>query len=104
MPRTHIYGRKSFGLPAAMELNDETAHQQLKMTWYKIIIETMFHLKDHLTVSDHQYMFQSLQEVEEFLHTRSAVHIKDWIVIWYIMSACTGIKECSVLVVGGDQT
>eukprot|EP00957_Ditylum_brightwellii_P085151 6475391-Ditylum_brightwellii.AAC.1 len=62
---------------------DETACKQLKMIRYKSIIETMFHLKDCLTVSDHQYMFQSLQEVEECLHTRSDVYVKDWISIWY---------------------
>eukprot|EP00957_Ditylum_brightwellii_P068490 5199413-Ditylum_brightwellii.AAC.1 len=56
---------------------DETTHKQLKMTQYKSIIETVFHLKYCLTVSDHQYTVQSLQEVEEFLHTRSAAYIKD---------------------------
>eukprot|EP00957_Ditylum_brightwellii_P023279 1756654-Ditylum_brightwellii.AAC.1 len=55
----------------------EMAHKQSKMTRYKSIIESMFHLKDHLTVSDCQYMFQSLQEVEALLHTRSAAYIKD---------------------------
>eukprot|EP00957_Ditylum_brightwellii_P146097 11123963-Ditylum_brightwellii.AAC.2 len=39
--------------------------------------------KDRLTTLDQQYIFQSLQEIEEFLQTRSVAYIKGWIAIWY---------------------
>eukprot|EP00957_Ditylum_brightwellii_P062169 4717957-Ditylum_brightwellii.AAC.1 len=46
--------------------NNESECTQLKMAWFKSTIKAMFQFKDCLTASDQQYMFQSLQELEEF--------------------------------------
>eukprot|EP00957_Ditylum_brightwellii_P180151 13723025-Ditylum_brightwellii.AAC.1 len=49
--------------------SNEQEHIKLKMDKYKCTLETMYHLKDRLQAVDRQYMFQNLQEVEEFLQT-----------------------------------
>eukprot|EP00957_Ditylum_brightwellii_P010922 827337-Ditylum_brightwellii.AAC.1 len=52
------------------------------MDGYKCTLETMYHLKDRLQAVDWLYMFQNLQEVEEFLWTRSIQYIQDHMAIW----------------------
>ena len=45
--------------------------------------ETMYNLKDQLLAVDRKYMFQTMEEIEVFLSTKSLHYIKDWISIWY---------------------
>eukprot|EP00957_Ditylum_brightwellii_P035633 2701706-Ditylum_brightwellii.AAC.1 len=53
------------------------------MDRYKSTLEMVYHLKDRHQAVDWQYMFQNLQEVKEFLWTRSIQYIQDYIAILY---------------------
>ena len=44
----------------------EMATNKLKAERYRTIIETMYHLHDQLEATNWQYMFQMLEEVEDF--------------------------------------
>eukprot|EP00957_Ditylum_brightwellii_P012124 915470-Ditylum_brightwellii.AAC.1 len=80
--------------------SNATASQQMKAEKYKATIETMYHFKDRLMAADWQYMFQSLAEVEEFLHTKTVQYFKDWIAIWYPFFK-KGIKDGQKQVIAG---
>eukprot|EP00957_Ditylum_brightwellii_P180050 13715768-Ditylum_brightwellii.AAC.1 len=51
--------------------SNEQERMKLKMDRCKGKLERMYHMKDRLQTVDWQYIFQNLQEVEEFLQTRS---------------------------------
>eukprot|EP00957_Ditylum_brightwellii_P060006 4555586-Ditylum_brightwellii.AAC.1 len=69
---------------------NEYEKTQLKIERFKVVIKTIFHFKSKLIVADRQYMFQSQEEISEFLNIQSLLYIQGWITVRFFKQ---GIKE-----------